>query len=298
LAAFASLLLGPGFGHLLRLPWWRGAIWFFGAKALLVLSSVAAMSSALGVRTVATVWIVVRLAAAVDAALSRGSAEGLASWRKVLTHLLALALVAAGLHQLERAFVVASYSFPSGSMVPTLLPGDRILVRKLGPAATRGDLVVFSHPDNPSLRLLKRVVAVEGDTVTVRKGLLELDGRAVWKGPLDTSCTYRSYDDQGATVEQRCQAFRETVDDRSYRVIHDAPRPPGAETDPIVGPLKVPSGQLYLLGDNRDNSADSRMWGPIRREQLVGIVEGVSWSSSTDGIRYSRILKPMRELEQ
>ena len=156
--------------------------------------------------------------------------------RRALAGLLALAVVTlVGL----RLFVLEPFRIPSDSMAPTLRAGDRVLVDKRaydGGAPRRGDLAVFRAPRTGEI-LLKRIVAVGGDTVGIEDGVLVVDGRR--------------------------------------------PREPYADPDAIdsvyFGPVRVRRGAVFVLGDNRANSEDSRAFGAVPTSRLIGRVRARIW---------------------
>jgi signal peptidase I len=135
-----------------------------------------------------------------------------------------------------RAWVFEQYSIPSGSMIPTLQIGDRVIVSKLNKTPGRGDVVVFNRPANdppasaedPKV-LIKRVIGLPGETVEARNGKVYVDGK-----PLDESYL-----------------------------------PKGTETT-IAKPITVPKGEILVLGDNRTFSQDGRYFGPIPESLIVG----------------------------
>ncbi|MFN8542908.1 MAG: signal peptidase I [Candidatus Binatia bacterium] len=187
-----------------------------------------------------------------------------------------------------RTFVVQAFKIPSESMVPTLLVGDHILVNKFiyGPRIEvpltqwslgrlpgwrkprPGDVVVFIWPKDRSKDFIKRVIAVEGQTIEVRNNQVYIDGQA-WDDP-----------------HARFQSDPET---RS-RLASRAPcgsLPPGGGAD--CATYTVPPGHVFVLGDNRDKSYDSRFWGPVPIEDIKGLALVIYWS--WDGVlgRWSRI---------
>lgn len=185
-------------------------------------------------------------------------------------------LIALAIALVIRTFVVQAFKIPSGSMIPTLEIGDHILVNRfiygfripysrvrLLPFTMpeRGDVIVFVYPEDNSKDFIKRVVGVGGDTVEIRNKRIYVNSKA-WEDP--------------------------------YGVYTD-PRILPREMDPRdnFGPVKVPPEQLFVMGDNRDNSRDSRYWGFVH----VGEVKGkafliyYSWDSSNHGIRWGRIGK-------
>jgi signal peptidase I len=173
-----------------------------------------------------------------------------------------------------RSFLVEPFRIPSGSMIPTLLVGDFILVNKftygirlpvlnhkiidLG-TPQRGDVVVFRYPLDPSTPFIKRVVGLPGDTIRYHDKDVYINGEKVSHVPKGTYVGVRSAASHtGATV------LSERLDGREHDIIHT----PGARS--LNGEFRVPSGQYFVLGDNRDNSRDSRFWGYVPDENLIG----------------------------
>jgi len=190
---------------------------------------------------------------------------------------------------LLRSFLFEPFKIPSGSMVPTLLVGDLILVNKYhygvrlpvlnrkivdnnDPA--RGDVMVFRYPSDPSIDYIKRVVGLPGDEVAYLNQQLAINGKPV---PLVPLSDY--YDEDSLRYAQQ---FRETLGDVQHRVLVDPKRQPyiaATENFPhkdncrysaegVV--CKVPAGHYFVMGDNRDNSQDSRFWGFVPDHNIVG----------------------------
>ena len=188
-----------------------------------------------------------------------------------------------------RSFLVEPFKIPSGSMIPTLLVGDLILVNKFtyglrlpvlntriteGKPPARGDVMVFRYPPKPSLDYIKRVIGVPGDEVAYLNKRLTVNGKPVPHQPQP------DYFDEDSMRYSR--QFAESLDGKSYRVLNDDDRPafvPGAEDFPfkencrysVEGvTCKVPPGHYFMMGDNRDNSLDSRFWGFVPDRNIVG----------------------------
>nr|WP_315225921.1 signal peptidase I [uncultured Albidiferax sp.] len=190
---------------------------------------------------------------------------------------------------LLRSFLFEPFKIPSGSMIPTLLVGDLILVNKFhygvrlpvlntkltdGTPPQRGDVMVFRYPPKPSLDYIKRVVGVPGDEVAYINKRLTINGKA-----LETKAIPDFFDeDQMRYFKQ----FEETLGDKPHRFLNDENRPAfvqGADdfafrqncqysVEGVV--CKVPEGQYFMMGDNRDNSLDSRYWGFVPDKNIVG----------------------------
>src|SRR4051812_11309047 len=177
---------------------------------------------------------------------------------------------------------------PTGSMKPNILEGDRIFVNKLAydlkvPFTTwhllqwgdpqRGEVVVFYAPTDGT-RMVKRVAAVPGDTVEMVNNRLMINGQPAQYGPPDPAIV------AGFPAERRGphRFETETVAGRSHPVM-ETPALPSRRT---FGPVTVPPGKYMLLGDNRDNSFDSRYWGTVDRSQIVGRATGIALSFDPD----------------
>ncbi|AJZ60672.1 signal peptidase I [Paraburkholderia fungorum] len=188
-----------------------------------------------------------------------------------------------------RSFVVEPFKIPSGSMVPTLLVGDFILVNKFdyglrlpitntkvteGRPLERGDVVVFRYPKDESVDYIKRVIGLPGDTVAYQDKQLTINGKPVPETPLPD---YLDEERLGYAKQ-----FEENIDGRKNAILNNPAVPPfivGAEDYPYRDNCtynargvicKVPPGNYFMMGDNRDNSADSRYWGFAPDKNIVG----------------------------
>ncbi len=188
-----------------------------------------------------------------------------------------------------RSFIVEPFKIPSGSMVPTLLVGDFILVNKYdyglrlpvvntkitaGRPLERGDVVVFRYPKDESVDYIKRVIGLPGDTVAYQDKQLTINGQPVPETPM---ADY--FDEERMNYAKQ---FEETLGTRKNAILNNPGVPPfvmGAYDYPYRDNCeynsrgvicKVPPGHYFMMGDNRDNSADSRYWGFVPDKNIVG----------------------------
>jgi signal peptidase I len=165
---------------------------------------------------------------------------------------------------------------PSGSMKPSIIEGDRIFVNKLAydlkvpftswrlarwAQPKRGDIVIFYSPADGQ-RLVKRVVGVPGDTVEMVNDYLTINGKTAEYGPLSEAVV-----DQVAAAERGEYVF---ANERIGQQEHPVMVTPGMRAMRTFGPIRVPEGQFFMMGDNRDNSADSRYFGTVDGKLIVG----------------------------
>lgn len=231
-------------------------------------------------------WPLAGLAAL--AAPRRAPLANAALARAVLVRLALFAITRFGV----RAYYVEGYVVPQGSMLPTLQLGDHLWVTKFdyrlrGPR--RGDVVIFRWPKDPRQTFVKRVIGLPGDRVRVRGGLATVNDRVLATARPTWPCAWDDHRERAAPWTHHDAVCHEEADGGHRWVV--ATEADAAEPDfpPGGEPFVVPDGQLFMLGDNRDDSYDSREWGPVRLGALVGRVRTVWYSSGPDGPRWGRV---------
>ena len=177
---------------------------------------------------------------------------------------------------------------PTGSMKPTIVEGDRILINKLAydlkipystwhiaewSAPQRGDIVVFYSPAD-SKRLVKRVVGIPGDSVTMQNNQLIINGKMLKYEPINHLKKKNLSHGRGANQ----YSFIENLSDTRHPVMI-TPQLPSLRS---FGPVTVPKGKYFMMGDNRDNSADSRYFGFVNRSRIVGQATSIVISLDID----------------
>jgi len=164
-------------------------------------------------------------------------------------------------------FVVQAFQIPTGSMENTLLVGDHLLVNKFVYASTffpweekilpikkikRGDIVVFRYPEDPTKDFVKRVIALEGETIEIKDKKVYINGKSI---------------DEPYKIHKDSLIFNSNEFIPENFIIRDN-----------YGPVLVPKGHYFVMGDNRDNSSDSRYWGFLPREMIKGKPWIIYWS--------------------
>ncbi len=187
-----------------------------------------------------------------------------------------------------RAFFVDAFKIPSGSMEHTLLVGDFLLVNKLAYGAEvpftgkhlpalrtpkRGEVIVFLYPDDVSKNYVKRLIGLANDTIAMQRGALRVNGVTLSEAYVEHTMPW---DDRGAEEFewQRRYLALDSSAARRYRPTRDN-----------WGPIIVPAGHMFVLGDNRDNSSDSRYWGFVADSLLRGSPLFVYYSYQPDSTR-------------
>ncbi|KTD25864.1 MULTISPECIES: signal peptidase I [Legionella] len=195
---------------------------------------------------------------------------------------------------LLRSFLIEPFRIPSGSLEPTLLVGDFLAVNKFAygfripvwekkiiPVSNpkTGEIVVFRWPPDPSYDYIKRVIGIPGDKISYHNKVLTINGKEMKQ----TFIEYTIDESSGKAVAK----YKEDLNG----VMHDIYVRPDAPAEDFE--IEVPPGQYFMMGDNRDDSADSRYWGFTADKYLRGraFIVWMSWNGKTDSIRWSRIGK-------
>jgi signal peptidase I len=207
-------------------------------------------------------------------------------------------LIAAVIALFIRQFVVEAFKIPSGSMIPTLTIGDHLLVNKFiyGPRIPftdkriftwekpkRGEIIVFKYPENEKKNFIKRVIGVPGDKIQIINGKLILNDQYMPITPVESQEPGKN-DPEPVFAEPRI--FDEQLGAVTHRIQYLTD-----QSQKNFGPEFVPSDSVFVMGDNRDNSQDSRVWGFVKFEKILGRAFIIYWSWDGDGrwVRWERI---------
>lgn len=199
-----------------------------------------------------------------------------------------------------RSFLVQPFQVPSGSLEPTVLPGDFIVVNQFAYGLRlpvlrtkvysigepkRGDIALFYYPKDNKTIYVKRVIGLPGDHIVYNNKVLTVNGDRAWQTPLGMDL------DIEANYVIPVQVRMETLGD----VVHKVFVKPGYKLGEYVD-VVVPPNCYFMMGDNRDDSADSREWGCVPEKNLIGKAFGIwmSWDSDKTWFRWNRIGKAIK----
>lgn len=211
------------------------------------------------------------VADAVVVALRTGENYRLKKYNRLLVYIAVIAVfgvvIENGYSYLVRTYLVQAYKIPAGSMEPTLLVGDHILVDKFtdtSKSPIRGDIAVFVYPNDPRIDYIKRVVGLPGDTVEIRDKQLYINGEPYKED-------YVVHRDKNMMTKEE-----------------------GARDN--FGPTVVPGESYFVIGDNRDRSFDSRFWGFVSQDKIHGVARVIywSWDSNNSEVRWDRVSKAVK----
>ena len=193
---------------------------------------------------------------------------------------------------LLRSFLLEPFRIPSGSLEPTLQVGDFVAVNKFAYGfrlpvwekkviaisnPKRGEIAVFRWPPAPQYDFIKRVVGVPGDTISYHNKVLTINGKVMKQ----TFVEYTTDESSGKAVAKYRENLDGTVHDIYVRT----------DTPAVDYDITVPDGSYFMMGDNRDDSADSRFWGFVSDKYLRGkaFLVWMSWNGKTDSVRWSKV---------
>ena len=185
----------------------------------------------------------------------------------VLVSAVNLLLIQPAVERAIKSDIVEAYRIPSGAMKPTLQIGDHILADKYIYKKTepkRGDIVIFPFPEDPSKDFIKRVVAVGGETIEIIDKQISINGEII---------------EEPFVIHTDSNIFRDKKRPRDN-----------------FGPVKVPDDSLFVMGDNRDHSYDSRFWGFVKKASVKGKAASIywSWDKDSSSVRWNRIGSKVR----
>jgi signal peptidase I len=208
-------------------------------------------------------------------------------------------LIAAVVALFIRQFAVEAFKIPSGSMIPTLDIGDHLLVNKFvyGPRIPftdvriftwkepkRGEIIVFKYPDDESKNFIKRVVGLPGDKIEIKKGILFINDRPVQV--IAHSVGTEKEQGDGSSYYEKPKLFEEQLGSVKHQLqyLRD-------QSGLDFGPKLVPAESVFVMGDNRDNSQDSRVWGYVKYDKILGraLIIYWSWDGGDRWVRWERI---------
>jgi signal peptidase I len=266
--AAISTFASRGLGHVYAGEPTRGIIWFVIEKILVVVFSVLVIvvePSAVFLLLAVLGSFAYTIFCAVDAArIAREKIEHyeLAKYNRWFAYLGYFAvmslLISSLMSTLIKTNLVEAYKIPSGAMIPTLLIGDHLLADKhvyKTSSPNRGDIIIFPYPEDPKRNFIKRLIAIEGDVVELRDGRLYLNG------------------------SEQAETYLNKTDDVSVNSRGN------------YGPVTVPAGMLFFLGDNRERSMDSRVYGFVTRSSIKGKAISLywSWDNENHKVRWDRL---------
>ncbi|APR99432.1 signal peptidase I [Pajaroellobacter abortibovis] len=227
----------------------------------------------------------------------------LSPWKKsMVREYLESILMAVGMALLLRTFLVEAFKIPSGSMIPTLQVGDHIFVNKFsyGPAIPwvqtrlwphlppkRGDVIVFAFPEHPEQDFIKRVMTIPGDVLEVREGHPWING---WQVPSCKVGTYSYLESRFSPVKHEGELYVEFLEGVAFLTFYDRM---GVVRGQVQGPYLAKPEEVWVMGDNRNNSQDSRRWwgekgGGVPYSHIRGRAMMVWLSLSSRGVDWSR----------
>lgn len=161
-----------------------------------------------------------------------------------------------------------TFHMPSGSMLPSLFVGDYFMVNTKHQNYARGDVIVFDYPQDPSQRYIKRIIGLPGDTIGYEQKRLRVNGELVGLREIE------QYERKSKGRTLRFAEYVETIDRSVHRIVIDRERNQRERAQK----WRIPEGRYLVMGDNRDHSNDSRYWGFVPKDNILGVATFVWWS--------------------
>ncbi len=266
LAAIANLAVAP-VGHVYAGAPLRGVLLYLASGTLVAGAYLASIRVSSAAALVALLLVIAAgyFALVVDGLIvaRRANPYRLRSYNRWYVYV-SLAIVLASAQELARPMLrsaVQAFKIPSRSMIPTLLIGDHVLADMRAyhdRPPDRGEMIVFDYPVDPAKVFMKRVIGLPGETIEIRDKAVFIDG-----SPLDEPYVAHVEGANPSTLSPRDN----------------------------FGPLEIPTGSYFVMGDNRDRSYDSRFWGPVAGAAIHGRIHVIYWSWSSDdtSVRWDRI---------
>lgn len=212
------------------------------------------------------------------------------NFKKIRSEIISLSIIILLVCSFKSTFF-ANYTVPTGSMKPTIEPGDKLFVNKMAydiripftkirlfeyTKPARGDVIVFECPYDPSTTFVKRLIGLPGDLIEVENGFIKINGQPLNISPEDQKLiTHEIFDER---------FYTEDLEKKSYTVRRVSNR---SEIAPIRA--RVPEGHFFAMGDNRDESADSRIWGFVPKENVWGKAKFIYFSFDWPKFHWERI---------
>lgn len=190
---------------------------------------------------------------------------------------------------------------PAPAMKNTILPGDRLVVNRFAQERKRGDIVMFKYPKDTSIQYLMRVIGLPGETIQIRNQKVYING-----AELAERRAFYPLDDSYENMEQPLKEEK-TEGEGSYTTFYQSRDETGEDEALVMGsptfgisePFQIPQAHYFVLGDNRDDSFDSRYWGTVAKELITGkafliYVSAEKDKSGTEKIRWNRIFTKVK----
>jgi len=254
-----------------------------------------------------SVWIFCIIDATLIAKKKKGAYQPKSynNWYMPVAYFIVFSLLISPLvSRVIRTDFVEAFRIPSGAMVPTLAVGDHLLVDKfiygpripfmdsrifMGKVPKRGEVIVFKYPEDESRNFIKRVIGLPGDKIEIKHGTLFINEQPVPVTEIGSHVEQRQIGDQTHDVKTKLMEEQFGTVKHGIQYLHD-------QSGYNFGPVQVPNESVFVMGDNRDNSQDSRFWGFVKFNKILGKALFIywSWDSVYQNVRWDRIGKSIQ----